>query len=121
MSEQKAMCPTTPTPMVGEMMPRQEAVPKEMAKTATTDQFKNKMVPSKEESIATTSTNKEVMSGTKKGHTTIFPKKKLQPIKRKESRKIKEARKAEIDSSDDDDLLRAAEALEKVVTHSDEE
>ena len=28
---------------------------------------------------------------------------------------------AEINSSDDDDLLRAAEALEKIVTHSDEE
>ena len=34
---------------------------------------------------------------------------------------MEEARKADINSSDDDDLLRAAEALEKVVTVSDEE
>ena len=122
MSKQKAVFTTT---VEAEMMPRQEAMPKEKAETVTIaahKQYENKLVPRQEkESVATTSTNKEVMSSTKKGPTTIFPKKKVQPSKRKESKKMEEARKADINSSDDDDLHRAAEALEKVITVSDEE
>ena len=107
-----------------EMMPRQEAVPKEKAENSTnavTNQYENRTMPRHEESVATTPTNKEVKPGTKKGPTTIFPKKKVQPSKRKEFRRMEEARKADFNSSDDDDLLRAAEDLEKIVTPSDEE
>ena len=84
-----------------------------------------KTVPGQEvETTNATTTNKEALSITKKGPTTIFPKRKVLPRKRREAGKKAEVDKPAdeaINSSDDDELLRAAEALEKVVTVSDEE
>ena len=77
--------------------------------------------PKQKAVITNIAANKEAKSTIKKGPTTIFPMRNV--LKRKESaeKAAMAVKPTEEDAiSSDDELLRAAKALEKVVTLSDE-
>jgi hypothetical protein len=123
-SKQKAMSTNTSTNKEAEQMNVSEQKV-EITTTTASKEAKYKTVSGQEAEITTnTPATNEAMSNTKKGPTTIFPKRKvLQRKKREAGKKAEDEKPAEetLNSSDDDELLRAAEALEKVVTVSDEE